>query len=188
MGQCKSKVQALDDSDREKSEASRLKKSAKRRWRKSKGYSLSASLEGDLDLSEGASLGCGDDRRSEGRGGVGAAVLLSYNVREERKRIGEESAGGSLLPPPASWAGEDVEDKEEEEEAQEDLVSRELPRLSVWQQRDRLDSLASTASSGSQAVGPAADGPGRRPGVDKLKVVPPPSFAYGPSAVPTGGE
>ncbi len=182
MGQCKSKVQVLDDSDREKSEASRLKKSAKRRWRKSKGYSLSASLEGDLDLSEGASLGCGDDRRSEGRGGGGAAVLLSYNVREERKRIGEESAGGSLLPPPASWAGEGVEDKEEDEEAQEG----ELPRLSVWQQRDRLDSLASTASSGSQAVGPAGDGPGRRLGVDKLKVVPPPSFAYGPSAVATG--
>jgi hypothetical protein len=178
MGQCKSKVQVLDDSDREKSEASRLKKSAKRRWRKSKGYSLSASLEGDLDLSEGASVGCGDDRRSEGRGG--AAVLLSYNVREERKRIGDERAGGSLLPPPVSWAGEDVEDKEEE--AQEG----ELPRLSVWQQRDRLDSLASTASSGSQAVGPAGDGPGRRPGVDKLKVVPPPSFAYGPSAVATG--
>jgi len=182
MGQCKSKVQVLDDSDREKSEASRLKKSAKRRWRKSKGYSLSASLEGDLDLSEGASLGCGDDRRSEGRGGGGAAVLLSYNVREERKRIGEERAGGSLLPPPASWAGEDVKDKEEE------VQEGELPRMSVWQQRDRLDSRASTASSGSQAVGPAGDGPGRRPGVDKLKVVPPPSFAYGPSAVPTGEE
>jgi hypothetical protein len=186
MGQCKSKVQVLDDSDREKSEASRLKKSAKRRWRKSKGYSLSASLEGDLDLSEGASLGCGDDRRSEGRGGGGAAVLLSYNVREERKRIGEESAGGSLLPPPASWAGEDVGDDVEDKE--EETQKGELQRLSVWQQRDRLDSLASTASSGSQAVGPAADGPGRRPGVDKLKVVPPPSFAYGPSAVPTGEE
>ena len=52
MGQCKSKVGALPGVDDQDSAVLKARKSNKRKWRKSKGYSLSASLDGDLHCNE----------------------------------------------------------------------------------------------------------------------------------------
>ena len=77
MGQCKSKTGALDNGvsgdDTENADI-KDKKLSRRKWRKRKGYSLSASLEGDLNrqLDEHeAAL-----KQKEGSG----PVLVSYNV------------------------------------------------------------------------------------------------------------
>ena len=77
MGQCKSKTGALDNGvsgdDTENADI-KDKKLSRRKWRKRKGYSLSASLEGDhnrqLDEHEAAL------KHREGSG----PVLVSYNV------------------------------------------------------------------------------------------------------------
>ena len=151
MGQCKSKVQVLDESDRERrAEESRLKKANKRRWRKSKGYSLSASLEGNLDLGEAAGRKSEEFKRSD------AAVLLSYNVREERKRIGrngvKKEAGETLaagsLPPPVSWAGEeDVYYDVEEEDDDEDPMRLALSDCSATVRSGRSGTTRSDRSA-----------------------------------------
>jgi hypothetical protein len=191
MGQCKSKVQVLDEGDRDKSEESRLKKS-KLKWRKSKGYSLSASLDCDLDLREAAAAEGGEDllpsdSRSEVRSG--AAVLLSYNVREERKRKGGSSkleATASSVPPPQPFAGgEDVPRYVEDivEAGGDDSLlaggcltwERRLPPTD----RSRLGSLDSDGSGRRHCP---VGGLGTR-AVDKLRLVPPPSFSFGPPAV-----
>jgi hypothetical protein len=52
MGQCKSKVADLPGVDNQDGAVLKARKSNKRKWRKSKGYSLSASLEGDLHCNE----------------------------------------------------------------------------------------------------------------------------------------
>ena len=150
MGQCKSKVQVLDESDRERrAEESRLKKANKRRWRKSKGYSLSASLEGNLDLGEAAGRKSEEFKRSD------AAVLLSYNVREERKRIGrngvkkeagETLAAGSLLPP-VSWAGEEDVYYDVEEEDGEDPMLLAVSDCSATVRSGRSGTIRSDRSA-----------------------------------------
>ena len=76
MGQCKSKVGALEDDqsrDINSSSGGKKKSSKQRKWRKKKGYSLSASLEGDLN--------CDIDSHSlSGRSPRDGPVLVSYNV------------------------------------------------------------------------------------------------------------
>ena len=150
MGQCKSKVQVLDESDRERrAEESRLKKANKRRWRKSKGYSLSASLEGNLDLGEAAGRKSEEFKRSD------AAVLLSYNVREERKRIGrngvKKEAGETLaagsLPPPVSWAGEEDVYYDVEEEDGEDPMLLAVSDCSATVRSGRSGTIRSDRSA-----------------------------------------
>ena len=150
MGQCKSKVQVLDESDRERrAEESRLKKANKRRWRKSKGYSLSASLEGNLDLGEAAGRKSEEFKRSD------AAVLLSYNVREERKRIGrngvKKEAGETLaagsLPPPGSWAGEEDVYYDVEEEDGEDPMLLAVSDCSTTVRSGRSGTIRSDRSA-----------------------------------------
>ena len=150
MGQCKSKVQVLDESDRERrAEEARLKKANKRRWRKSKGYSLSASLEGNLDLGEAAGRKGEEFKRSD------AAVLLSYNLREERKRIGrngvkkeagETLAAGSLLPP-VSWAGEEDVYYDVEEEDGEDPMLLAVSDCSATVRSGRSGTIRSDRSA-----------------------------------------
>ena len=150
MGQCKSKVQVLDESDRERwAEESRLKKANKRRWRKSKGYSLSASLEGNLDLGEAAGRKGEEFKRSD------AAVLLSYNLREERKRIGrngvKKEAGETLaagsLPPPVSWAGEEDVYYDVEEEDGEDPMLLAVSDCSATVRSGRSGTIRSDRSA-----------------------------------------
>ena len=78
MGQCKSKLGALEEtgqnSDSHNVTGGKAKKSAKqRKWRRRKGYSLSASLEGDLN--------CHTEPRSlRERDATDGPVLVSYNV------------------------------------------------------------------------------------------------------------
>ena len=78
MGQCKSKLGALEEtgqnSDSHNVTGGKAKKSAKqRKWRRRKGYSLSASLEGDLN--------CHTEPRSLcEREATDGPVLVSYNV------------------------------------------------------------------------------------------------------------
>jgi len=77
MGQCKSKVAVLPGVDDQDGAVLRARKSNKRKWRKSKGYSLSASLEGDLHCNE-------EERAVNPKNGL---VLVSYSVTDlENKR------------------------------------------------------------------------------------------------------
>lgn len=185
MGQCKSKVQVLDESDlehrRAAAEEARIKKANKRRWRKSKGYSLSASLEGNLDLGGGGAAlltGSRNDLRSIG----GGPVLLSYNVREERKKMGaaaEEERAGSLPPPVCCAGGEEQNDEECCDDHEQDPVlqrSGDGDRVSS----DRSAISIRSRSSSSSTVQMAAPRDGWRP-VDKLRLVPAPSFSFGSS-------
>ena len=80
MGQCKSKVGALPGVDDQDSAVLKARKSNKRKWRKSKGYSLSASLEGDLHCNE-------EEMRKRGLNPKNGLVLVSYSVTDlENKR------------------------------------------------------------------------------------------------------
>ena len=80
MGQCKSKVGALEEAQGGKE---REKKSKQRRWRRRKGYSLSASLEGDLD--------CDIDSSSvRGRSPRDGPVLVSYNVCRGENELSQQ--------------------------------------------------------------------------------------------------
>ena len=76
MGQCKSKVQVLEAGDPEssKEKEEKSKKSLKRKWRKSKGYSLSESLEGNLESSSNNISDLSSSRQSI------PALLVSYNT------------------------------------------------------------------------------------------------------------
>ena len=73
MGQCKSKTNALDNGLHEDT-GSKEKKVSRRKWRKRKGYSLSASLEGDLNRD--AETIHSASRKSPKNG----PVLVSYNL------------------------------------------------------------------------------------------------------------
>ena len=84
MGQNKSKGPGLAGSDRgsvgEQDPGSlKPKKNKQRKWRKSKGYSLSASLESDLH--------CNDEDRLVTRGTPkNGLVLVSYNVTDQENK------------------------------------------------------------------------------------------------------
>ena len=81
MGQSKSKVGVLPGVDDQDGAVLKARKSNKRKWRKSKGYSLSASLEGDLH--------CNEEERVVQRGlnPKNGLVLVSYSVTDlENKR------------------------------------------------------------------------------------------------------
>ena len=89
MGQCKSKVTVLDDSDREGNDGGRGKRS-KRKWRKSKAYSLSGSVDGELN--------CDNDNVSLSKltklQGSGGPVLVSYSLRKDEKIVNEDKIDG----------------------------------------------------------------------------------------------
>ena len=90
MGQCKSKTTALDHHgglETETEQGIKEKKvGSRRKWRKRKGYSLSTSLEADLNRElRGSSL----DRRSQRS--TDGPILVSYNV----SRVDPDT----LLPP-----------------------------------------------------------------------------------------
>ena len=99
MGQCKSKTGALDNGasgdDTTENADIKDKKLSRRKWRKRKGYSLSASMEGDLNrqLDEHeAAL-----KRKEGSG----PVLVSYNVTDnDENRLSNNRSSLSLCSPP----------------------------------------------------------------------------------------
>ena len=77
MGQCKSKTTALDNclhEDIGSGSGSKEKKLSRRKWRKRKGYSLSASLEGDLNRDTETIHSA--SRKSPKNG----PVLVSYNL------------------------------------------------------------------------------------------------------------
>ena len=77
MGQCKSKTTALDNGlheDMGSGSGSKEKKLSRRKWRKRKGYSLSASLEGDLNRDTETLHSA--SRKSPKNG----PVLVSYNL------------------------------------------------------------------------------------------------------------
>ena len=77
MGQCKSKTTALDNGLHEDvgvASGSKEKKMSRRKWRKRKGYSLSASLEGDLNRDTETLHSA--SRKSPKNG----PVLVSYNL------------------------------------------------------------------------------------------------------------
>ena len=81
MGQCKSKTGALDNGLDIEGGVGGRKVTARRKWRKRKGYSLSASLEADLNsresLEPGSRVTVGGGRAPrEGSG----PVLVSYNI------------------------------------------------------------------------------------------------------------
>jgi len=106
MGQCKSKVAVLDGSDhRNNINASGVvlkSKKAKRKWRKSKGYSLSASLEGELN--------CDADTHSLSKGAPkNGPVLVAYNVKNDENKKFNPGRRNSYHPasPPNEFAIEE---------------------------------------------------------------------------------
>ena len=97
MGQCKSKglEEGAADPNRQPDNQQQQQqagpragraKANKRRWRKSKGYSLSASMERDLHLEEAESSTLG--RRKKG------PVLVSYSLRQDDRSVVYFFAGG----------------------------------------------------------------------------------------------
>ena len=88
MGQSKSKIGALEDQQGDPNLAGvKAKKSSRqRKWRKKKGYSLSVSLEGDLN--------CDVDPGSlAGRSTRDGPVLVSYNVwKGENETLGRRNS------------------------------------------------------------------------------------------------
>jgi hypothetical protein len=95
MGQCKSK--ALEEGGCQDPGAARARKGNKRKWRKSKGYSLSASMEGDLH--------CEDEDRLVRRGTrpKNGLVLVSYSVTDlENRRPGPQEQRNSFHSPASS--------------------------------------------------------------------------------------
>ena len=88
MGQNKSKIAALEEEHGEPNLVGvKAKKSSKqRKWRKKKGYSLSVSLEGDLN--------CDVDSGSlAGRSSRDGPVLVSYNVwKGENESLGRRNS------------------------------------------------------------------------------------------------
>ena len=105
MGQCKSKVAVLDDGNRRNITESGgvLKpKKTKRKWRKSKGYSLSASLEGELN--------CDVDTHSLSKGTPkNGPVLVAYNVKNDENKKFNPGRRNSYHPasPPNEFAIEE---------------------------------------------------------------------------------
>ena len=80
MGQCKSKTNALEDNGVAEDDDAEVKekKLSRRKWRKRKGYSLSASVERDLNRQL--------DQR-ESKTGKDGLVLVSYNVTKSEDDI-----------------------------------------------------------------------------------------------------
>ena len=108
MGKCQSKAGALEDGDRAGQDV-RARKSNKRKWRKSKGYSLSASVESGLH--------CGDEDRSVTRGTPkNGLVLVSYSVTDLESRHG--GSGGQTpghQPPLKQLVSREITQEKEEE-------------------------------------------------------------------------
>ena len=115
-GQCKSKAGALEDGDPGGTPgAGKTRRSNKRKWRKSKGYSLSASLESDLHRHDGDSL----VTRGTPKNGP---VLMSYSVTDlENKRSCTDRQDSFHLPTPPP---------------PRDLVSEERCR-NEWEEEDK---------------------------------------------------
>ena len=108
MGQCKSKIAVLDDSDHrniQESGGGLKAKKTKRKWRKSKGYSLSASLEGELN--------CDTDTHSLSKGTPkNGPVLVAYNVKNDENKKFNPGRRNSYHPasPPNEFAIEETSD------------------------------------------------------------------------------
>ena len=130
MGQSKSKVGALPGVDDQDGAVLKARKSNKRKWRKSKGYSLSASLEGDLH--------CNEEERQRGLNPKNGLVLVSYSVTdlenkqectERRNSLPSKASPPSRLVSRERGAGEWVGEEEENKKLEDKQAASPSPPL-----------------------------------------------------------